>query len=48
VKPAGTISATSAGRNVYELLDRAIEASLEKLSEQHEVDVVHQPLSRIA
>ena len=48
VKPAGTISATSAGRNVYELVDRAIEASLEKLSEQHEVDVVHEPLSRIA
>jgi hypothetical protein len=48
VKPAGTISATSAGRNVYELVDRATEASIEKLREQHETDVVHEPLSRIA
>jgi hypothetical protein len=48
LKSAGTISATSAGRNVYELVDRATEASIEKLREQHQTDVVHEPLSRIA
>ena len=48
LKPAATISATSTGRNVYELVDLAMEASLEKLREHDEADVVHAPLSRIA
>jgi hypothetical protein len=49
LKPAGTISATSSGGNVCELVDRASEASLEKLREQHEADVVvPAPLARIA
>ena len=48
LKPAGAISATSTGRNVCELVDRATEATLEQLREQHEADVVHEPLSRIA
>jgi ribosome-associated translation inhibitor RaiA len=48
VKPTGTISATSTGRNVCELIDHAADAAVEKLREQQEVDVVHQPLSRIA
>jgi hypothetical protein len=48
LKAAGTISATSTGRNACELVDRATEATLEKLREQHEADVVHEPLSRIA
>lgn len=48
LKPGGTITATSTGRNVCELVDRATEAAVEKLREQHEADVVHEPLSRIA
>ena len=48
LKSARTISATSVGRNVYELVDRATEASIERLREQHEADVIHEPLSRIA
>jgi hypothetical protein len=48
LKPAGTISATSTGRSVCELVDRATQATLEKLHDQHEADVVHAPLSRIA
>ena len=47
LNPAGTISATSTGRNVCELVDLAIEATLEKLRE-HQADMVHAPLSRIA
>ena len=48
LKPAGTISATSTGRNVFEIVDRAAEASLEKLRDRHDAHVVHEPLSRIA
>ena len=48
LKPAGTISATSTGRNVFELVERAAEASLEKLRDHNDADVVHEPLSRIA
>ena len=33
LKPVGTTSATAVGRNVCELVDRAIEASLDKLRE---------------
>jgi hypothetical protein len=48
LRPTGTVSATSTGRNVSELVDRATEATLEKLRNQHETDVVHQPLAKIA
>jgi hypothetical protein len=48
LKPAGTVSAIATGRNVSELVDRAAEAILEKLRKQHEADVVHEPLSKIA
>jgi Sigma 54 modulation protein / S30EA ribosomal protein len=48
LRPTGTVSATSTGGNVSELVDRAAEAIVEKLRRQHEADLVHEPLSTIA
>jgi hypothetical protein len=43
LRPAGTIATTAIGRNLCELVDRATEASVEKLREQRQTDMVHTP-----
>ena len=49
VKASGaTISATATGRNAWQAVEGATNATLEKLREHHQSDVAHQPFSRIA
>ena len=48
LKAGGTISATATGRNVWQAVECATDAILEKLRAHHQADVVQQPFSRIA
>jgi len=48
LKPVGTLSATSTGRNVYESIDQATETILARLRDKFGLDDVAPLLSRIA
>jgi hypothetical protein len=48
LKAAGTISATATGTTVWQAVDCATEAAVEKFREYRHSDPVHPPCSRIA